>query len=392
MGSDPNLPGIEKPPVKTRVVVAMSGGVDSSVTAALLVEAGYEVVGVTLQLYDHGEASHKSGACCSGEDIGDARTVASRLGIAHYVLNYEERFHNEVIERFADSYVRGETPNPCIECNRTVKFRDLLKTAHDLGADTLATGHYAQRLTGKSGVELHRARDTVRDQSYFLFATTAKQLKSLLFPLGSFTKDETREHARRLGLVVAEKHDSQDICFVPGGDYTEVVRRLRADAYAPGEVVHIDGRVLGRHEGVVNFTVGQRRGLGLGGGAPLYVVRIDPDERRIIVGPEAALAGDRLALREVNWLGDKPLPATGVRLSVKLRSTQAAVPATVYGTERGGARVVLDTPALAISPGQACVFYDADRVLGGGWIMRDIAKADIVENSGNPLSGNLICK
>ncbi|MEX1082984.1 MAG: tRNA 2-thiouridine(34) synthase MnmA, partial [Xanthobacteraceae bacterium] len=291
-------------PQDTRVVVAMSGGVDSSVVAALLKAEGYDVVGVTLQLYDHGAAMHRKGACCAGQDIHDARAVAERIGIPHYVLDYENRFKEAVIDRFADSYVAGETPVPCIDCNQSIKFRDLLTTARELGAKVLATGHYvASRALPGGGRALYRARDAERDQSYFLFATTRDQLDLLRFPLGDKTKPETRELARRFGLPVAEKHDSQDICFVPAGRYSEVIERLKPDAAETGEIVDLDGHVLGTHSGIIHFTVGQRRGLGLAAGAPLYVVRLDAASRRVIVGPREALRTTRMRLREVNWLG-----------------------------------------------------------------------------------------
>jgi tRNA-specific 2-thiouridylase len=365
----------QKPPAETRVVVAMSGGVDSSVTAALLAEAGYEVVGVTLQLYDHGAAVERKGACCAGQDIHDARNVADSLGIPHYVLDYESRFRDAVIDDFADSYLRGETPVPCIRCNQTVKFRDLLATARDLGADALATGHYVRRLDGAAGPELHCGADPGRDQSYFLFATTPDQLAFLRFPLGGMAKDETRAIAARHGLPVADKPDSQDICFVPNGNYARVVERLRPEAMAPGEIVDLDGRVLGRHDGIVGFTVGQRRGLGLGGRAaetePLYVVRVKPETNEVVVGPRVALGRARLVLGDLNWLGDAPLPPDGVAVGVKIRSTMAPAPARVRPLADGRAEVAFDTPEYGVSPGQACVFYDGDRVLGGGWILRD---------------------
>ena len=356
-------------PADHRIVVAMSGGVDSSVTAALLVERGFEVVGITLQLYDHGAAIGKKGACCAGQDIGDARRVADRLGIAHYVLDYESRFRTEVIEDFAESYRRGDTPIPCIRCNQRIKFRDLLGTARDLGASALATGHYVRRVTGPDGPELHRAEDMTRDQSYFLFATTRVELDFLRFPLGGLAKGETRALARRFGLAVADKPDSQDICFVPQGSYARLVEELRPEAGDPGEIIDMAGRVLGRHRGIAHFTVGQRKGLGIAAADPLYVLRIDPEQRRVVVGPRAALAETRLLLSDVNWLGPPAVP--GIAVAAKLRSTQSSVPAMYYpGGINGEAVLVLEAPAGAVAPGQAAVLYDGERVLGGGWIRR----------------------
>jgi tRNA-specific 2-thiouridylase len=369
-----NSLGLRKPPAATRVVVAMSGGVDSSVTGALLAEQGYDVVGITLQLYDHGAVLGRKGACCAGQDIHDAGAVAAQLGIPHYVLDYEARFRSTVIEDFAQSYARGETPVPCIRCNERVKFRDLLAVAKDLGADALATGHYVRRVMGREGPELHRAADGARDQSYFLFATTREQLEFLRFPLGELGKDETRAIARRLALPVAAKPDSQDICFVPTGDYAAVVQKLRPGAAEPGEVVDPAGRVLGRHEGVIHFTVGQRKGIGIAGAEPLYVLRLEPERRRVVVGPRAALGQRRVALSGVNWLASAPPGADGMRVAVKLRSAQPPLAATLFLDGAGGGEAMLETPALGVAPGQACVCYDGSQVLGGGWIRRSEAE------------------
>jgi tRNA-uridine 2-sulfurtransferase len=371
-----NTLDIEGRPSDTRVVVAMSGGVDSSVTAALLADAGYDVVGITLQLYDHGAAMHRKGACCAGRDIHDARAVAARIGIPHYVLDYEDRFKRAVIDRFAESYVAGETPIPCVECNQTIKFRDLLETARELGAAVLATGHYvASRSLPDGGRALYRAREAERDQSYFLFATTRAQLELLRFPLGDRTKAETRELARRFGLSVADKQDSQDICFVPTGHYAQTIERLRPGASGPGDIVDLDGRVLGRHDGIIHFTVGQRRGLGIATGSPLYVVRLDAASRRVVVGPREALHTSRIRLREVNWLGDGTIDealAHHPEVYVKVRSTRSPQPAWLRRCAGGGLEVELVGGEDGVSPGQACAFYDAAggqaRVLGGGFI------------------------
>jgi tRNA-uridine 2-sulfurtransferase len=383
---------LEGRPQDLRVVVAMSGGVDSSATAALLKSEGYDVVGITLQLYDHGAATHRKGACCAGQDIHDARNVAERIGIPHYVLDYEDRFRESVIDTFAESYAAGETPVPCIECNRAIKFRDLLKTARELGAKALATGHYvASRRLIDGSRALVCAADAERDQSYFLFATTREQLDYLRFPLGDMTKPQVRELARRFGLTVADKHDSQDICFVPSGRYTDIIGRLRPNAMEPGDIVDLDGRVLGRHHGIAHFTVGQRRGLGIASGAPLYVVRLDAATRRVVVGPREALRMDRIVLRDVNWIGDGALDraiAGGLEIFVRVRSTRAPQPAWLRAVD-GVYEVELVAGEEGVSPGQACVFYDGAsgqaRVLGGGFIQSATARRAAIKSMTQPL-------
>ncbi|MBN2905235.1 MAG: tRNA 2-thiouridine(34) synthase MnmA [Rhodobacteraceae bacterium] len=370
-----NSLGFAKPEAETRVLVAMSGGVDSSVVAAQLAEEGYDVVGITLQLYDHGAALAKKGACCAGQDIHDARRVAETVGFPHYVLDYENTFRDAVIEEFADSYLAGATPVPCIRCNERVKFRDLLATARELDADCMATGHYIQRKMGPNGPELHCAADAARDQSYFLFSTTPEQLEYLRFPLGHLPdKAATRALAAKYGLAVADKPDSQDICFVPEGNYASVIEKLRPGAAEPGEIVDTDGRVLGTHEGVIHYTIGQRRGLGIGGLAdPLYVVRLDVEARRVIVGPKDMLSTRTVPVREINWLGDAPMTSRPEwEIAVKIRSTRPPRAAVLRPLSDTEAEVELLTPEEGVSPGQACVFYDphSSRVLGGGWIWR----------------------
>jgi tRNA-specific 2-thiouridylase len=361
-----NSLGFNKPEKDTRVVVAMSGGVDSSVVAALLHAQGYEVIGITLQLYDHGVAVGKKGACCAGQDIHDARRVADSLGVPHYVLNYESKFKESVMEDFADTYLAGSTPVPCIRCNQSVKFKDLLMTARDLGADCMATGHYVQRIVNAAGqAELHRGADPDKDQSYFLFATTQEQLDFLRFPLGGLRKEETRALAEKFNLAVAEKPDSQDICFVPTGGYADVIQKIRPNAAQAGEIVHVDGRVLGAHTGIIHYTVGQRKGLGGGSGEPLYVVKLDAANKRVIVGPREALSRQQFDIKELNWL-DTLAPRSEIR--VKMRSAQSPMVASIQPSSLAHAVVALAVPYEGIAPGQACVVYDGDRVLGGGWI------------------------
>ena len=381
--SNVNLLGFNCDPKETKVVVAMSGGVDSSVTAAILVKAGFDVVGITLQLYDYGQAVQRKGACCAGSDISDARQVASNLGIPHYVLNYETKFKEQVMDTFADEYLAGRTPIPCVRCNQTVKFTDLFNMAKDLKADALATGHYVQRVMGENELELHRGVDFEKDQSYFLFATTKEQLEFLRFPLGGMKKNETREIAKKLNLKVKDKPDSQDICFVPNGKYSEIVRRLRPGSIEPGNIVHLDGSVVGKHNGIIDYTIGQRRGLGIGGRAGseeerLYVININVLKNEVIVGPKEALKVDEIFLNDLNWISkDEP---SNHSVLVRLRNTGNIIPAKI-SISKDGLLINPEEPAEGVSPGQAAVIYDKNRpskVLGGGWIVS--TKSNLISN------------
>jgi len=355
----------------SRIVVAMSGGVDSSVVAAMMHEQGYDVIGITLQLYDYGMAMQKKGACCAGQDIYDAKMVADRLGVPHYILNYETLFKQSVIDDFADSYLRGETPLPCVRCNQSVKFKDLLKVAKELGADFLATGHYVQKIVKNDKIELHKGIDPQKDQSYFLFATTKEQLDFLEFPLGKYSKEETRKMAAKYGLEVSDKPDSQDICFVPNGNYREVLTKIRPEATKPGKFMHIDGFEVGNHEGIVNYTVGQRKGLGIAHGVPLYVISVDPETNTVYVGPESALYKTSFIIKDINWLVEGA-ETDALEISAKVRSTTVGVPAKVRFIDSETVEITLLGKEKAITPGQACVLYEGTRVLGGGWITRDI--------------------
>jgi tRNA-uridine 2-sulfurtransferase len=384
-----------RPDARRRVVVAMSGGVDSSVAAAMMKAEGHDVIGITLQLYDHGSATGRKGSCCAGQDIHDARRVAEQIGIPHYVLDYEERFAKKVIDAFAESYVAGETPIPCVTCNNEIKFRDLLETAKDLGAEMLVTGHYVQRLDGPAGPQLARSADPDRDQSYFLFGVTKEQLAMLRFPLGGLLKSEVRDLARSFDLGIAEKADSQDICFVPAGRYSDVIERLKPGALEAGNIVHIDGRVLGRHEGIINFTVGQRKGLKIPAAEPLFVVRLNASTNEVIVGPRSALTTAGLVLRNVNWLGEKPLAevaSDGLPVYVRLRSSQAPRAATLYASGDGTCEVILADGELGIATGQACVFYDGPEagaiVLGGGFIARTLKAESLKTAALQAAAGN----
>lgn len=363
--------GIDKPRSETRVVVAMSGGVDSSVSAALVAEAGYETIGITLQLYDYGQVAQRKGACCAGQDIYDASMAAEKIGIPHYVFDYEDKFKQGVIDDFVETYLAGETPVPCVKCNQTVKFKDLLQAAKDLNADAMVTGHYVQRLQGSNRSELHSAVDPGKDQSYFLFATTQEQLDFLRFPLGGMQKEETRKLAEKFGLEVANKPDSQDICFVPNGDYASVIQKIRPDAMQPGEVVDTKGNVLGEHPGIINFTIGQRRRLYINSTTPKYVVKILPEARQVVVGDKEDLQRKQVVIKELNWLSEVPLEDYLEPITVKLRSSNTPMDAKLIFSE-GQTIVELIEPEYGISPGQVCVMYDGNRVLGGGWIAKTI--------------------